>query len=191
MDLAGRRSIRARHSRCGLAAALAATLCGWRALAAALGSAGAARRAALRDALAFRAARHAAFPGAAENERLMEINEGLAQYTGTAVAAPSHQAAVADAIDQLAKAPENATFVRTFPYPAGAAYGLLLDTVAPAWTRRVKSGDDLAAMTMAAAGVEPTADARGAAARYGGGELRASEEARDAERQVRMTGLSG
>ena len=44
---------------------------------------------ATRDALAFRAARRGRFPGAAESERVIEINEGLAQYTATVVAAGS------------------------------------------------------------------------------------------------------
>ena len=59
----------------------------WRALAKALGASGPARTAALRDALAFRTARRKVFPNAAENERLLEMNEGLAQYTGTVAAA--------------------------------------------------------------------------------------------------------
>ncbi len=59
----------------------------WRALARALGASGAARTAAVRDALGFRMARRKAFPNAAENERLLEMNEGLAQYTGTAASA--------------------------------------------------------------------------------------------------------
>jgi hypothetical protein len=76
----------------------------WRALAKALGSSGPARTAALRDALAFRTARRKVFPNAAENERLLEMNEGLAQYTGTVAAAASAAEATSDAIQQLSAA---------------------------------------------------------------------------------------
>jgi hypothetical protein len=50
----------------------------WRALAEAVGHTGPERIAAVRDALAFRLARRRAFPDAAENERRLEITEGLA-----------------------------------------------------------------------------------------------------------------
>src|SRR5713101_7684286 len=74
----------------------------WRALAQALRLSGQERTRALRDARAFRLTRRTTFPGAAENERLDEIREGLAQYTGTVVAAATAAEAAASAIDQLA-----------------------------------------------------------------------------------------
>ena len=76
----------------------------WRALAKALASDGQPARRALDDALAFRQARHAAFPDAAASERVLEINEGLAQYTGTVLAAGSIDDAIADAVAQLGEA---------------------------------------------------------------------------------------
>ena len=51
--------------------------------------------------------------------------------------------ATRSAIEQLAKAPAEPTFVRQFAYPVGAAYGILLDEYAPGWTHRIKPGDDL------------------------------------------------
>jgi hypothetical protein len=51
----------------------------WKALSRALDSSGEIRLTAVRDALAFRAARRGRFAGAAESERVLEINEGLAQ----------------------------------------------------------------------------------------------------------------
>lgn len=161
----------------------------WRALAAALGSSGAQRSAALRDALAFRARRHASFAGAAENERTLEINEGLAQYTGTVAAVASHAEAVADAIAQLGKVQLQPTLVRSFPYPQGAAYGVLLDAYAPGWSRGVKPTDDLGALLRAATRLEPAADPEAAAARYGGAELKLSEAVREEQRQRKLAEL--
>ena len=54
----------------------------WRALARALSESGEARELAVREALAFRQARHARFPDKVETERALHINEGLASYTG-------------------------------------------------------------------------------------------------------------
>ena len=160
----------------------------WRALGRALESSGAARTAALRDALAFRAARHREFPAAAENERVLLINEGLAQYTGTVATFPDPREAAASVVGQLAKSAESGTFVRTFAYGSGAAYGVLLDAWSPGWTRSLKNTDDLAVMLAAVAGIpaDGGADAAATAARYGGAELRVAEERRDAEQKARV-----
>jgi len=161
----------------------------WRALSAGLAADGAPRQQAIREALAFRAARHAAFPAAAAAERTALINEGLPQYTGTLVAADGQAAAVSDARLQLAEAPSTPSFVRSFAYPSGAAYGLLLDALSPGWPRRIKGTDDLPMMTMAAAGVGPAEDLAAAEARYGGAALRSAEEAREADRRARVAEL--
>ncbi len=161
----------------------------WRALAKALGARGETRAAALRDALAFRLMRRKLFPGAAENERLLEMNEGLAQYTGTVAAAGSSAEAAADAIDQLERSVRNDTFVRTFAYAPGAAYGILLDEASPGWTRRVKESDDLGQLLRTAAKLQPADDAEASAKQYGGPELKASEENRDREQKARLAEL--
>lgn len=161
----------------------------WRALAAALRASGPARENAIRDALAFRARRHSLFASAAESERVMEINEGLAQYTGTVVANPVPAEAVADVVAQLEQAPSSPTFVRTFPYPIGAAYGVLLDAAAPGWPRRLKATESLARLLAAATGLEAAIDADAAAARYDAAALRAAEVARAAEARKRLADL--
>ena len=61
----------------------------WRALARALCQSGEDRKRAVSDALAFRLTRRSQFANAAENERVEEIREGLAQYTGTVATAAS------------------------------------------------------------------------------------------------------
>ena len=164
----------------------------WRALAEALGSSGPARLRAIADALTFRAARHARYESAAANERVLELNEGLAQYTGTVVSAGTSDAAAASAIAQLRAAPREQTFVRTFAYASGAGYGVLLDAFAPGWTRRLTPSDDLAQLLATAAGVGGTSmasaasDAPSAAQRYDGVALRSAEEKLEAERQARL-----
>lgn len=161
----------------------------WRALAAALSLEGSARTEAMRDALAFRSSRHTAFPGSGENERRDEVREGLAQYTGTVTATSSHEEAVANTVKQLTDAETQPTFVRTFAYPSGAAYGVLLDELSPGWTRAVDGETDLGRLLMAAAGIEATVDATAAAERYQGSTLRAAEEERDTQQQARVEEL--
>jgi hypothetical protein len=161
----------------------------WRALAKALASSGAERVAAAEDALAFRAKRRELFTGAADNERRLEVNEGLAQYTGTVVAAASRAAASADAIDQLRKSEQLPTFVRTFAYPSGVAYGLLLDEWSPGWTWKVDPTTDLGALAKEAARLQPSPDAEGAARAYGSVALRAAEVKREAAQKSRIAEL--
>ena len=73
----------------------------WRALARALRASGEPRALAVGDALAFRQARRMLYPGTVESERAAEITEGLAQYTGTVLAADTTADAIASALDQL------------------------------------------------------------------------------------------
>jgi hypothetical protein len=139
--------------------------------------------------LAFRQARHARFPDSAETERAVDINEGLASYTGTVLAAPPHAAAMARGIDLLVEGEKGDSFVRTFPYTYGPAYGLLLDAASPGWPRRVRASDDLAVLLMRALAVQPTVDVAAAVARYGGAGIRTDEDQRAQQRQARIAEL--
>jgi hypothetical protein len=161
----------------------------WHALARALRDSGAARTAAVRDALAFRHARHARFPDKVESERALDMGEGLASYTGIVLAAQSRADAIARALEEMAGQESGESYVRTAAYASGPAYGLLLDAASPRWTRTVRASDDPAAMLMRALGVQPAADAEAAAARYGGAAIRAAEERREQQRQARIAEL--
>ena len=164
----------------------------WRALARALRESEEPRNLAVRDALAFRQARRMLYPASVEDERAQEITEGLAAYTGTVLVAQSAADAIVGAVDLLAGAETaalEASFVRNFAYVSGPAYGLLLDGSSPGWTRRVRGTDDLATLMMRALAVQPATDATASATRYGGAEIRASEQKRDQERQERLAEL--
>ena len=161
----------------------------WRALARALRESGARRVLAVRDVLAFREARHAQYPENVESERAYDINEGYASYTQTVLAAPSGADAIARGLELLEEAEGAESFVRTFAYASGPAYGLLLDAVSPGWPRRLRVGDDPAALLARAFGVEPVTDVNAAAAQYGGAGLRAAEEQREQKRQARIAEL--
>src|ERR1051325_5522927 len=160
----------------------------WRALAQALRVSGEERKSAVRDALTFRQARHAEYPGSAENERDVEITEGLAQYTGTVLAAASPADAMASAVN-LTALDTVQSFVRTFPTTSAVLYGLLLDAASPGWTRRIRNSDDFGALLMQALAIQPATDAAASAARYGGAEIRAFEQQRAERRQARVAEL--
>jgi len=160
----------------------------WHALARALRASGDGRKTAVRDALAFRQARHALYPGSAENERDVEITEGLAHYTGVVVASASPDEAIAGATD-LAALDTVESFVRTFSTTSGVLYGLLLDAASPGWTRRIRATDDFGTLLMQALAVQPSSDAAASAVRYGGADIRAFEQQREQRRQERVAEL--
>ncbi|HKE01252.1 MAG TPA: hypothetical protein VKE69_09600 [Planctomycetota bacterium] len=160
-----------------------------RALAAALIATGADRRDAIADALLFRAHRRAQFPGAADDERGLEMNEGLAEYTGVRLCgAPSAEIAVllVDALEEAAKKP---SFVRSFAYASGPAYGILLDDTGAAWRKGLTPQSDLGEMLRNAVSLSaPTDAAKTAQARsalYGGRAIVAEETERDGVRAAR------
>jgi hypothetical protein len=154
----------------------------WRALGRALKApTPAVRRAAIDDALLFRAQRYALFPSAAADEGALEANEGVAQYTGVRLGLTTPQDRTAFAVDSLKPYTPEATLVRSFAYSTGAAYGLLLDRVDPSWRGKLKTGarfDQLlrTALRLPASNLA-TVTAR--AASYDDGTLRAAEVKRD------------
>jgi hypothetical protein len=155
----------------------------WRALARALAQSGENRKRAVSDAAAFRLMRRSQFANASQSERVEEIGEGLAQYTGTVATAASYSEAVASALEQLAAAEQHETFLQQ-AYTTGVAYGILLDAASADWRRRVRSDSDLGQMLTAALDVTPVANAEEASARYGGTELRVAEQARAERRRA-------
>ncbi|HET7712325.1 MAG TPA: hypothetical protein VFL80_10390 [Thermoanaerobaculia bacterium] len=157
-----------------------------RALEAALRGSDEKRQNAIRDALTFRVRRRKLLPSAGEHERALEANEGLAEYTGFAMRGTSDSESRIALAERLARLDREASFVRSFAYETGPAYGLLLDAAAPGWTRRFRPTDDLSVALGIASRVkidESQADA--AASRYGGSQLRAAEQKRAKERAER------
>lgn len=162
----------------------------WRALAAALSATDAgARRRASADALSFRAERYRRFPYAADKEAALEINEGTAEYTGVMLGLPTPAARLRYALYDLTAWAEVPSYVRSFAYATGPAYGLLLDQADPAWRSKLAAGQRLDQLLATASRVEPL-DAGalpGRVAAYDeGGRLRVAEVARDQARRVQL-----
>src|SRR5215467_8248697 len=105
----------------------------WRALERALRQTGSARTAAIADALLFRAYRRSLFPDSANNENALELNEGLAEYTGVKLSSADLEETVVRADLILRQARNNPTFARSFAYVSGPAYGALLDLSDKPW----------------------------------------------------------
>ncbi|HLT91587.1 MAG TPA: hypothetical protein VKZ85_11625 [Woeseiaceae bacterium] len=157
-----------------------------RALGRAIATEGAGARAAVLDALLFRAARYAEFPGADSLERRLEGHEGLAEYTGVRfaldVTGPDPEL-VTELLDAFERRP---TYVRSLGYGTGPALGLLLDRYRPGWRDMIGPEPDLDRRLARAVGA-PLADSRAQAVRdaalqrgaaYGADIVRAEEQER-------------
>lgn len=163
----------------------------WLALAKALqADSHAAKRAAAADALAFRAERYRLFPEARADEAALETNEGLAEYTGAMIGNATPQARLRTALNDLQTHVDDPSFIRSFAYATGPAYGMLLDDFAPGWRKRLDATPaDLGTRLRDAARIEAaTGDAAlaAAAARYDGAALRVSETAREQKRLAQL-----
>lgn len=145
----------------------------WRALAAALLAPDpAGRHQAIRDALMFRALRQSqAGAEGAEQARALEMNEGLAEYTGVRLSGSPDPLRAAAA--NLGAAEQVESYPRAFAYASGPAYGLLLDALALDWRVGLRADADPGRLLATAIGMElPTGalaeGAREAAMRYDG-----------------------
>jgi hypothetical protein len=138
----------------------------WRALASALRcpTQSACQRA-LSDALVFRSARYQLFPQAAAQERVLELNEGLAEYTGVVLGNGDPADQLQAALWDLSAHVSDVSFVRSFAYATGPALGLLLDKYSAGWRQSLQTSPSLHDLLQQAAGVRLPRDAQVAATR--------------------------
>lgn len=159
----------------------------FRALQRALWASGLERQHAIADALYFRAYRRSLFPDSGPRENSLEINEGLAEYTGVVLASQSNGEAMSLAEVTLQLAPERSSFVRTFAYVTGPAYGYLLDQSGQSWRSKLQVSSDLSQVLAAKYHIAASPVAQSEAVRraqaYDGDEMIALENNREAGRQ--------
>lgn len=156
----------------------------WRALVDALLRSGEERKQALTDAMTFRARRESLSLTAGDDERALELNEGLAEYTGYSLSGLPHSALYDRIAVNLAQSEQQDNFARAFPYVSGPAYALLLDATGQAWRKRLNAKSNIAEMAANAYGinkVDPaTADARSVS--YSPARMIADERSRETRR---------
>src|SRR5215471_585475 len=164
----------------------------WRALEHAFWQQGDERKRDVADAVYFRNYRRSLFPAAAKNENALEMNEGLAEYTGFKLSTSSPEEYAVVVAAWLRSAPTRTpSYGRSFAYTSGPAYGGLLDAVGKNWRAALKPSDNLGQMLAAAYGVQvpatlDKAEAMRRAERYEGSEIVALETEREVKHQARI-----
>jgi hypothetical protein len=152
-----------------------------RAMAAAIQARGAAARRAARDALIFRAARNQRYPGSDTLETMLEIREGLPEYTGTRLALEATRLPVSRVAAATTDFEGRPTYVRSLGYGTGPLIGLLLDRYAPGWRTQLRERGFSRQLATAIGFVAPSdlpAQVTLIAPRYGGDSLARSEDER-------------
>jgi hypothetical protein len=115
------------------------------ALKAALGKPVDQRQADLAQALGFREKRQQLFPATFDKERILEMNEGLAEYTGMVLGRPA-ETIRQHLYQQIDSAAYRLSLVRAMAYFTGPVYGYLLYEQAPGWTQAVDSNASFPAL---------------------------------------------
>ena len=96
------------------------------------------RAADLTNALIFRGKRQSLFPNTFDNERILELSEGLAEYTGVMLGRQK-DSILPHLYQQIDSAGERKSLIRSFAYTTGPVYGYLLYEISPGWTQQVDS----------------------------------------------------
>jgi hypothetical protein len=145
------------------------------------------------NALTFRKYRHAIFPEAFENENSLEMNEGLAEYTGIMASGLKGKKLQDYLIKQLDAIHQMPSFVRAFAYFTIPAYGYFLHSQNKYWNKGLNSSSKLSNILFDNFGsTDETPSARNITAiadLYGGGNFFQEEHHRLAEKQVRLQKL--
>ena len=166
----------------------------WRALEHAFWQQGEERKRDVADAVYFRNYRRSLFPPAAENEDALEMNEGMAEYTGFRLGTSSPEEYAVAVAAWLHSAPTRTpSYGRSFAYTSGPAYGGLLDAAGKDWRKKLTSATDLGQLLARAYGVQAPAgsasnktEAMRRAERYDGGEVIALETEKEEKHQERV-----
>jgi len=142
------------------------------------------------SALLFRSQRRALYPGSDSLEATLEIQEGLAEYTGQRLAMQVTGESPARVAKYVRDYEATPTFVRAFAYGTGPAIGVLLDRFDPTWRIAVRTNRDIGALLAQAIHFQRprnlVAAARTRAQEYGWDEIDRTEAARDSARAPAM-----
>lgn len=98
----------------------------------------------IRAALIFKARRHQLYTGSYKNELALQLNEGLAEYTGLKLSGLNKEQANKALTRNITNSKNRRTLVRSFAYISGPLYGFLLDSYVPKWRTKLAKNKGMA-----------------------------------------------
>ncbi|TDQ79808.1 hypothetical protein [Sphingobacterium yanglingense] len=144
----------------------------------------------LTNALIFRKYRNAIFPGSNDLENQLELNEGLAEYTGLMISNRDREQIKYHFTNTLDDFFKNPTFVRSFAYNTTPIYGYLLSQKNPLWHQKITADSNLTDYFIESFKVKLPKDLKSAAAKnlsaYDGELIVAEEDHRSEQIKARV-----
>ncbi|MCC8410872.1 hypothetical protein LJ707_18155 [Mucilaginibacter sp. UR6-1] len=137
----------------------------------------------LANALTFRKYRQLLYNGADTTENQLELNEGIAEFTGVIIAGRTRKEAQEHFANEINSFLSNPTFVRSFAYQTIPVYGYLLYGKNRNWNREITNKTNLTNYFIKAFHVNIPGDLKGAVGnlsdRYNGKAILEEETARE------------
>ncbi|WPO89450.1 hypothetical protein [Chryseobacterium sp. HR92] len=97
----------------------------------------------LTNALTFRKYRNILYKDSGNTENLLELNEGMAEFTGIIVSGRNNEQTKSFLLSGIEDFMKNPTFVRSFAYHTTPVYGYLLYQRDPSWNKKISAKTDL------------------------------------------------
>lgn len=145
----------------------------------------------LTDALTFRMYRYSLYPVADSSENLLELNEGMAEYTGIIICNRNRDKAVQHFVQGIDDFISNPTFVRSFPYITTPVYGYLLYPARAGWNREISIKTNLTVYFIKAFNIAMPSDLKTRVEeisdQYNGNVINAEETEREAKTKRLVT----
>ena len=95
------------------------------------------------DALAFRPFRYSQYPGADSTENLMELNEGICEFTGMMMSGRSDGEMKEYFIKRIDYFISSPSYIRSFAYETTPVYGYLLSAIKKDWNKKITGKTNL------------------------------------------------
>ncbi|HIC8645369.1 hypothetical protein BAX97_09470 [Elizabethkingia meningoseptica] len=144
----------------------------------------------LTNALMFRKYRNILFPGSNETENQLELNEGLAEYTGFVISGRNKEQAKQHFSDNINSFLKNPTYVRSFAYNTTPVYGYLLSQKDKYWNQKVTANSNLTDVFIKALNIKIPADVKAAVEKispeYDGASIIKEEKIREEKIKIRI-----
>ena len=144
----------------------------------------------LMNAFTFRKYRNILFPGSNETENQLELNEGLAEYTGFVISGRNKEQTKQHFTDNINSFLKNPTYVRSFAYNTTPVYGYLLSQKDKYWNQKVTANSNLTDLFIKALNIKIPADVKAAVEKitpeYDGAAIIKEEQVREEKIKIRI-----
>lgn len=146
----------------------------------------------IKYALLFRKTRYQLYPGADSTENLLELNEGLAEFTGVMMSGRDGELFKKHFTEDIDRFVTSPTYVRSFAYHTLPVYGYWMSVIDKKWNQKVNAHTDLTGFMIKSFHIDPQSlsdrSAALIASGYGADQITKEETAREEQSKKRIAG---